>query len=110
MHVDYIVYIAACHDIDQWPAPVPGETLHLPIMGCVLQLRMPQRQDKPGSPAIKKPFEVSVSYSSGLISVVIAVRHLPVMGCVLQLRMPQRQDKPGSPAIKKPFEVRHVLV
>ncbi|XP_072027422.1 protein DENND6A-like isoform X2 [Amphiura filiformis] len=48
---------AACHDIDQWPAPVPGETLHLPIMGCVLQLRMPQRQDKPGSPAIKKTFE-----------------------------------------------------
>ena len=28
-------------------------------MGCVLQLRMPQRQDKPGSTtAIKKPFEV----------------------------------------------------
>ena len=84
---------------------------HLAIMECVLQLRTSQRQDKSGSPAIKKPFEVSAAYKySGLISVVIAVRHLPIMGCVLQLRTSQRQDKPGSPAVKKPFEVRHVLV
>ncbi|GFO44537.1 sarcolemmal membrane-associated protein [Plakobranchus ocellatus] len=37
---------AACHDIDQWPSPVPGETLNLPIMGTVLQGRIPCRSDK----------------------------------------------------------------
>ena len=28
----------ACHDIDQWPCPVPGDTLNLPIMGTVIQV------------------------------------------------------------------------
>ncbi|BFZ08313.1 hypothetical protein BsWGS_11351 [Bradybaena similaris] len=32
---------AACHDIDQWPVPIPGETLNLPIMGTVLQHTIP---------------------------------------------------------------------
>ncbi|XP_012944865.1 protein DENND6B isoform X2 [Aplysia californica] len=32
---------AACHDIDQWPIPVPGDTLNLPIMGTVLQHTVP---------------------------------------------------------------------
>ncbi|XP_059167731.1 protein DENND6A-like isoform X2 [Physella acuta] len=32
---------AACHDIDQWPMPVPGDTLNLPIMGTVLQHTIP---------------------------------------------------------------------
>uniref|UniRef100_A0A8D0YFE1 UDENN domain-containing protein n=1 Tax=Sus scrofa TaxID=9823 RepID=A0A8D0YFE1_PIG len=29
---------AACNDVDQWPAPVPGKTLHLPIMGIVMKV------------------------------------------------------------------------
>lgn len=29
---------AACLDIGQWPAPVPGETLNLPVLGTVLQV------------------------------------------------------------------------
>ncbi|KAK7102863.1 hypothetical protein V1264_021024 [Littorina saxatilis] len=32
---------AACHDIDQWPTPVPGDTLNLPIMGTVIQHTIP---------------------------------------------------------------------
>ena len=32
------VIIAACHDIDQWTCPVPGDTLNLPIMGSVIQV------------------------------------------------------------------------
>uniref|UniRef100_A0ABI7ZTX0 UDENN domain-containing protein n=1 Tax=Felis catus TaxID=9685 RepID=A0ABI7ZTX0_FELCA len=28
---------AACNDVDRWPAPVPGKTLHLPIMGVVMK-------------------------------------------------------------------------
>ncbi|XP_012944866.1 protein DENND6B isoform X3 [Aplysia californica] len=42
---------AACHDIDQWPIPVPGDTLNLPIMGTVLQVRVPSRSDKLIGPA-----------------------------------------------------------
>lgn len=31
---------AACHNIDKWPAPVPGETLNLPLMGSVFQVKI----------------------------------------------------------------------
>ncbi|XP_057597380.1 protein DENND6B isoform X17 [Hippopotamus amphibius kiboko] len=43
---------AACREIDQWPAPVPGRTLNLPVMGVVLQVHIPSRADRPesGSP------------------------------------------------------------
>ncbi|KAJ8301413.1 hypothetical protein KUTeg_020400 [Tegillarca granosa] len=37
---------AACHDIDQWPPPIPGDTVNLPIFGTVLQVRIPSRSDK----------------------------------------------------------------
>ncbi|XP_028609558.1 protein DENND6B isoform X1 [Grammomys surdaster] len=41
---------AVCNEIDQWPAPVPGQTLNLPIMGVVIQVRIPSRVDKLESP------------------------------------------------------------
>ncbi|XP_067934574.1 protein DENND6A-like isoform X2 [Watersipora subatra] len=37
---------AACHDIDQWPAPIAGEELSLPVMGTVIQARIPGCNDK----------------------------------------------------------------
>ncbi|GFX69740.1 protein DENND6B [Trichonephila clavipes] len=37
---------SACHDIDQWPSPVPGVPLSLPLMGNVLQICIPSRLDK----------------------------------------------------------------
>ncbi|XP_005067144.1 protein DENND6B isoform X3 [Mesocricetus auratus] len=37
---------AVCNEIDQWPAPVPGQTLSLPVMGIVFQVRIPSRVDK----------------------------------------------------------------
>ncbi|XP_017654089.1 protein DENND6B isoform X4 [Nannospalax galili] len=37
---------AVCNEIDQWPAPVPGQTLNLPIMGIVIQVHIPSRVDK----------------------------------------------------------------
>ncbi|XP_071960057.1 protein DENND6A-like [Antedon mediterranea] len=52
---------AACHDIDQWPTPIPGETLHLPIIGNVLHIRMPSVQDKLTASSLKKPTEFSGS-------------------------------------------------
>lgn len=36
----------ACHDIDQWPPPQPGEELSLPLMGTVIQTRIPSIDDK----------------------------------------------------------------
>ncbi|XP_060980233.1 protein DENND6B isoform X3 [Dama dama] len=38
---------AVCNEIDQWPAPAPGQTLNLPIMGVVLQVHIPLRADTP---------------------------------------------------------------
>uniref|UniRef100_A0A8D0FMI1 DENN domain containing 6B n=1 Tax=Strix occidentalis caurina TaxID=311401 RepID=A0A8D0FMI1_STROC len=43
---------AVCNEIDQWPPPVPGQTLNLPVMGVVIQVRIPSRVDKPGSSPI----------------------------------------------------------
>ncbi|XP_004845377.1 protein DENND6B isoform X3 [Heterocephalus glaber] len=37
---------AVCNEIDQWPAPVPGETLNLPVMGVIIQVCIPSRVDK----------------------------------------------------------------
>lgn len=34
----YFVTFSACNDVDRWPAPVPGKTLHLPIMGVVMKV------------------------------------------------------------------------
>ncbi|XP_047431311.1 protein DENND6B-like, partial [Mugil cephalus] len=39
---------AVCNEIDQWPSPVPGLTLNLPVMGAILQVRIPSKSDKPG--------------------------------------------------------------
>ncbi|EMP29203.1 hypothetical protein UY3_13683 [Chelonia mydas] len=45
---------AVCNEIDQWPPPVPGQTLNLPVMGIVIQVRIPSRVDKPGSSPLKQ--------------------------------------------------------
>ncbi|XP_060885974.1 protein DENND6B [Labrus mixtus] len=42
-----------CHEIDQWPSPVPGMTLNLPVMGVVLQVRIPSKSDKPGGSPVR---------------------------------------------------------
>ncbi|XP_029472725.1 LOW QUALITY PROTEIN: protein DENND6B [Rhinatrema bivittatum] len=45
---------AVCNEIDQWPSPVPGQTLNLPVMGVVIQVRIPCRSDTPGSSPLKQ--------------------------------------------------------
>jgi hypothetical protein len=42
------VMCAACHNIDQWPFPVPGQHLNLPIMGTVIQVRLVHVHDETG--------------------------------------------------------------
>ncbi|XP_047927123.2 protein DENND6A isoform X2 [Anser cygnoides] len=43
---------AVCSDVDRWPPPIPGEILHLPIMGIIMKLRIPTYRDKPGTTQI----------------------------------------------------------
>ncbi|XP_037016640.2 protein DENND6B isoform X4 [Artibeus jamaicensis] len=45
---------AVCNEIDQWPAPVPGQTLNLPVVGVVLQVHIPSRTDRPESSPLKR--------------------------------------------------------
>ncbi|KAE8281169.1 Protein DENND6B DENN domain-containing protein 6B [Larimichthys crocea] len=45
---------AVCNEIDQWPSPVPGLTLNLPVMGVVLQVRIPSKSDKPGGSPVRQ--------------------------------------------------------
>lgn len=42
-----------CNEIDQWPRPVPGMTLNLPLMGVILQIRIPSKSDKPGGSPVR---------------------------------------------------------
>uniref|UniRef100_A0A8C7PWU5 DENN/MADD domain containing 6B n=1 Tax=Oncorhynchus mykiss TaxID=8022 RepID=A0A8C7PWU5_ONCMY len=45
---------AVCNEIDQWQSPVPGLTLNLPVMGVVMQVRIPSKNDKPGGSPVKQ--------------------------------------------------------
>ncbi|MEQ2281443.1 Protein dennd6b [Ameca splendens] len=45
---------AVCNEIDQWPPPTPGQTLNLPIVGVVLQIRIPSKTDKPGGSPVRQ--------------------------------------------------------
>ncbi|XP_023205561.1 protein DENND6B isoform X2 [Xiphophorus maculatus] len=45
---------AVCNEIDQWPNPSPGQTLNLPIVGVVLQVRIPSKADKPGGSPVRQ--------------------------------------------------------
>ncbi|XP_034382124.1 protein DENND6B isoform X2 [Cyclopterus lumpus] len=45
---------AVCNGIDQWPSPAPGLTLNLPVMGMVLQVRIPSKTDKPGGSPVRQ--------------------------------------------------------
>ncbi|XP_054623457.1 protein DENND6B isoform X2 [Dunckerocampus dactyliophorus] len=44
------VFHAVCNEIDQWPFLSAGLTFHLPLVGVVLQVRIPCQKDKAGSP------------------------------------------------------------
>uniref|UniRef100_A0A672GRQ6 UDENN domain-containing protein n=1 Tax=Salarias fasciatus TaxID=181472 RepID=A0A672GRQ6_SALFA len=45
---------AVCNEIDQWPSPEPGLTVNLPVMGVVLQVRIPSKSDKPGGSPVRQ--------------------------------------------------------
>ncbi|KAM6986064.1 protein DENND6B [Aplochiton taeniatus] len=51
---------AVCNQIDQWPPPVPGMTLNLPVMGTVFQVRIPSKNDKPGGSPLKQTLKENI--------------------------------------------------
>lgn len=42
---------AVVREIDQWPAPIPGQIIHLPLIGILFQVRS---YEKPGNHYISK--------------------------------------------------------
>ncbi|XP_075219220.1 protein DENND6B isoform X2 [Lycorma delicatula] len=47
---------AACHEIDQWPLPMPGDIVNLPLLGTVIQTQIPSDNFKcgVGSPLVNR--------------------------------------------------------
>jgi hypothetical protein len=33
------IYYLACNDIDQWPLPIPGEPIILPLLGHLIEVK-----------------------------------------------------------------------
>lgn len=59
---------AACHHIDHWPSPSPGEYLTLPLMGAIIQCRIPCKNDTPLAPKLSlEDAKQSLSHPSPLI-------------------------------------------
>ncbi|GMR48154.1 hypothetical protein PMAYCL1PPCAC_18349, partial [Pristionchus mayeri] len=56
---------AACHDIDQWGPPVPGQSYQLPLMGTVIQCRLPSSCDIP----FTQFDDIRLNTSDGIINI-----------------------------------------
>lgn len=52
---------AACHNINKWPPPRPGQLLQLPLMGQLIYVRIPLKTDKPETANINMPDTVGKS-------------------------------------------------
>uniref|UniRef100_A0A1A8HWF5 DENN/MADD domain containing 6B n=1 Tax=Nothobranchius kuhntae TaxID=321403 RepID=A0A1A8HWF5_NOTKU len=49
-----------CNEIDQWPAPTPGQMLNLPVLGVILQVRIPSKTDKPAGSPVRQTLKESL--------------------------------------------------
>jgi len=63
---------SACHCIDQWSLPEPGETLNLPFVGSMIHCRIPLRSDIPQKQLL---LDSSVYASSAIPPVVLPTVH-----------------------------------
>lgn len=70
---------AACHHIDQWPPPSPGNLLVLPLLGRLLHTRLPSTADKAGllapTPCLSVPVPNQVQVF-GVLSGLVYQLHL----------------------------------
>ncbi|XP_072327374.1 protein DENND6B isoform X6 [Scyliorhinus torazame] len=69
---------AVCNEVDQWPAPVPGKLLSLPVMGVVIQVRIPSRKDKHGTSPLKQSNQENLLPAPMVIP---TVNELDLFGC-----------------------------
>ncbi|KAI5614937.1 protein DENND6B, partial [Silurus asotus] len=69
---------AVCNEIDQWPPPAPGQTLSLPVMGVILQVRIPSKDDKPGGSPISQGQKEKRLSSSMVLS---TIHELDIFKC-----------------------------
>ncbi|XP_067915397.1 protein DENND6B isoform X3 [Heterodontus francisci] len=69
---------AVCNEVDQWPAPVPGKTLSLPVMGVVIQVRIPSKKDKLGMSPLKQSNQENLLPAPMIIP---TVNELDLFGC-----------------------------
>ncbi|XP_038667555.1 protein DENND6B isoform X2 [Scyliorhinus canicula] len=69
---------AVCNEVDQWPAPVPGKLLSLPVMGVVIQVRIPSRKDKLGTSPLKQANQENLLPAPMVIP---TVNELDLFGC-----------------------------
>ncbi|KAG8440124.1 hypothetical protein GDO86_006062 [Hymenochirus boettgeri] len=60
---------AVCNQIDRWPLPEPGILLSLPIMGLVLQVRIPDRSDFTEASTVNEHQEVHMEAHCHSVSV-----------------------------------------
>ncbi|KAL3851740.1 hypothetical protein ACJMK2_015454 [Sinanodonta woodiana] len=75
---------AACHDIDQWPPPIPGESLSLPIFGEVIQATVPAQHIVPSlfEVDIFSAFQTVLPHVQMLWELVLACEPLVVMAAL----------------------------
>ncbi|XP_041059586.1 protein DENND6B isoform X2 [Carcharodon carcharias] len=69
---------AVCNEVDQWPAPIPGKTLSLPVMGVVIQVRIPSKKDKLGTSPLKQSNQENLLPAPLVIP---TVNELDLFGC-----------------------------
>ncbi|XP_059510524.1 protein DENND6B isoform X4 [Stegostoma tigrinum] len=69
---------AVCNEVDQWPSPLPGKTLSLPIMGVVIQVRIPSKKDKLGMSPLKQSNQENLLPAPLVIP---TVHELDLFGC-----------------------------
>ncbi|XP_063518765.1 protein DENND6B isoform X6 [Pongo pygmaeus] len=74
---------AVCSEIDQWPAPAPGQTLNLPVMGVVVQVRIPSRVDKSESSPPKQCDQENLLPAPVALA---SVHELDLFSCLQPLR------------------------
>ncbi|XP_072327370.1 protein DENND6B isoform X3 [Scyliorhinus torazame] len=70
--------LGVCNEVDQWPAPVPGKLLSLPVMGVVIQVRIPSRKDKHGTSPLKQSNQENLLPAPMVIP---TVNELDLFGC-----------------------------
>lgn len=73
----------ACHNIDSWSFPLPGQMLELPLLGALVHVRIPSKCDKPGQssdPQIMESKDKDYRYAISSIHELDIIKYLqPVL-------------------------------